>query len=379
MLVKFYMLLTADLHFDYPDELVALVAKSRGTSRILKIPRQGSDFKEITWQNLLSTFKSGDTLVLNDSQVLWARLPATKSTGKKGEIFFLRKLTSNTHWEVLSRALNLTVGSKISLPGGLEAEVLKSGRICEITLSREVVLKDYFLKYGEVPLPPYIISLREKFGDHKKSTALSEKVSDQERYQNVWAREWGSVAAPTAGLHFSNDHLDSLRKLGVKICYVTLHVGAGTFLPIETKTLKEFQIHAEVVNVSTQTCAAIRQTQAQGKKVWACGTTAARALESAVWASGTAESKLPMIVPFFGETRLYITPGYKFRVVDALLTNFHQPQSSLLALVAAFSTFEPARSVNEESLAVAKILSAYDFGIQKKFRLFSYGDLTVME
>lgn len=365
------MLLTSDLQFEYPEGLVALEAKPRGTSRILKISRVQSQFSEISWDNLLATFKAGDTLVLNDSQVLWARLPTKKPTGKNGEIFFLRTLSNSKHWEVLSRALSLKEGSEIILPGDVRAIVTKTGRISEIQLQSEIDLKKYFEQCGEVPLPPYITSLRE--AQKKKSDA-----NDRERYQNVWAKEWGSVAAPTAGLHFSQEHLQILKKQGVKVVYVTLHVGAGTFLPIETERLADFEIHAEVVKVTAETCEAIRETQAAGKKVWACGTTAMRAIESAVWASGTAETRLPLIAPFFGETRLFITPGYKFRVVDGLLTNFHQPRSSLLALAAAFATWEPAHTEVEEKRAVQKIMDAYKFAIEKKFRLFSYGDLTVI-
>ena len=365
------MLLTADLDFKYPNELVAIAAKSRGASRILKIPRNSDTFQEVSWNNLLGTFKAGDTLVLNDSQVLWARLPASKSSGKKGEIFFLRNLSSDSHWEVLSRSLGLSVGAEVLLPGDLKALVLKTGRICEIQILGDVNLKEYFEKFGEVPLPPYILALRGE------KTSVSDK-EDRIRYQNEWAREWGSVAAPTAGLHFSMEHLKTLEAQGVRIRYITLHVGAGTFLPIETELLSDFQIHAEVVRVGQETCDSIRKSQASGKRVWACGTTVLRALESAVWASGTAETNLPMIVPFFGETRLFIAPGYKFKIVNGLLTNFHQPQSSLLALAAAFATEELPRTEADQKRTLKKLLDAYQFAIQKRFRLFSYGDLTVM-
>jgi S-adenosylmethionine:tRNA ribosyltransferase-isomerase len=368
------MLLTADLDFKFPEELIATHARPRGTSRILKISRTTSTMQEITWQNLLATIRVGDTLVLNDSQVLWARLRAKKTTGKEGEVFFLRTLSSTSHWRILSKGLKLSLGEKIFLPpGDLQAEVVAVGRTSEIKISRTLDLQKYFKEFGDVPLPPYITNLR---GDHKQTDA--ERSEDEMRYQNEWAKVWGSVAAPTAGLHFSNQDLEHLKAQGVKIAYVTLHVGAGTFLPLDTEKLNDFQIHEEVVNVDAKACATIRQSQAAGKKIWACGTTALRAIESAVWASGTAESNLPMITPFYGETRLFITPGYKFRCISALLTNFHQPQSSLLALVAAFATEKPPQSEEEKKLGVQKILRAYHFAIQKRFKLFSFGDLTVM-
>jgi S-adenosylmethionine:tRNA ribosyltransferase-isomerase len=204
------------------------------------------------------------------------------------------------------------------------------------------------------------------------------EIEDRKRYQTVWAKNLGSVAAPTAGLHFSQAHLDQLKKNGVKIVTVTLHVGAGTFLPIQTENLKDFEIHSEVMEGNKTVCDAILKTQATGKKVWACGTTSLRALETATIASAKGSGRLPLIAPFLGETQLFIRPGYRFLVVDGLLTNFHQPQSSLLSLAATFATREPANSFQDEKKAVEKILKAYEFAIEKKFRLFSYGDLTVI-
>jgi S-adenosylmethionine:tRNA ribosyltransferase-isomerase len=360
---------TADLNFEYPEELVATKALPRGQARILSISRDQDVFKEISWNNLMGLFQPGDTVVFNDSQVLWARLVIEKPSGKEGEIFFLKTLSSQTHWEVLSKGMNFKEGKEIVLPGDVKATVVRAGRTSEIKIQKALDLKKYFDQYGHVPLPPYIMNLRHNDEDDK---------ADRERYQNVWAKEWGSVAAPTAGLHFSKEHLEALKKRGVKVAYVTLHVGAGTFLPIDTGDLKDFQIHSEVINVPAETCDGILKTQAAGKKVWAVGTTVLRALETAAHASTKTAGPLRLVTPFYGETKLFVTPGYRFLVVDGLLTNFHQPQSSLLALASAFATRNPATSKSDEKKAVDKLLRAYKFAIDKKFRLFSYGDLTVI-
>lgn len=356
------MLRTADLDFKYPEELVAFEAAPRGASRILKIPRDNENFEELTWTRFLAHFKEGDTLVLNDSQVLWARLIIKKPSGARGEIFFLS--AKGKTWEILAKNLSLKDGKILDLPGGLQAKVIKADRISTVEIRGEVDLKKYFAEFGHVPLPPYI--------------AKEDGVQDKERYQTVWAKHWGSVAAPTAGLHFTQKHLDDLKNSGVKIGYVTLHVGAGTFLPIQTDNLADFQIHAEVARVPQETCDMVLKSQAAGKKVWACGTTVLRSLETAVHASPSAGSRLPLIAPFLGETKLFVTPGYRFLVVDALLTNFHQPCSSLLALAAAFCVRNQATNDATQHAAVAKIIKAYDFAVNKKFRFFSYGDLTVL-
>ena len=372
-MLYYLMLQTAELDFSYPDELVALKPKERGTSRILFIPRDSNQFRELNWMNLLAFFKKGDTLVLNDTEVLWARLVIPKAQGKSGEIFFLKTMDSQQHWQVLSRALNLKEKKVIELPGGIKATVLKAGRVSELKIHTVFDLKKYFAEFGHVPLPPYIENLRSSVKDEDFAVE-----QDKNRYQTAWAKNWGSVAAPTASLHFSQAHLDQIKKQGVKIAWTTLHVGAGTFMPIETETLEAFQIHSEVVNVPPQTCHMIRESQATGKKIWACGTTVLRALETAVWATGTAETNMPLIAPFYGETSLYIHPGSRFAVVDGLLTNFHQPKSSLLALAATFSIIGEAQTISDKRARVKKILDAYQFAIAKKFRLFSYGDLTVL-
>jgi S-adenosylmethionine:tRNA ribosyltransferase-isomerase len=362
------MLQTSDLDFNYPQELVAQTALPRGESRILSISREKEKFEELTWQKFLGLFERGDVLVLNDSRVIWARLIIAKPSGAEGEIFFLKSF--GDQWEILSKGLNLKEGKEISLPGGVKAKVIRAGRTSDIKLLKSVDIKTYFEKYGHVPLPPYITNLRDPKVDYE--------IQDRTRYQNIWAKALGSVAAPTAGLHFTEKILSALKEKGVNITYVTLHVGAGTFLPITTENLNDFEIHSEVMEVGEETCAAILKAQASGKKVWACGTTSLRALETAVIASPKNTGRLPLIAPFIGETQLFIQPGYRFLVVDGLLTNFHQPRSSLLALAATFATKLPTTTESESRKAIQKLLRAYQWAIEKKFRLFSYGDLTVI-
>lgn len=372
------MLQVDDLNYEYPESLVATQALPRGQSRILKISRDKNEFSELAWPAFLDLFKPGDCLVFNNSKVLWARLLIRKASGQFGEILFLgHERTDPGYWEVMTRSLNIKEGKPLDLPGDWKAEVLKADRVSHIKIiePKKVTKTDlqvYFEKWGHVPLPPYIETLRSN--EAKAASAAHDKA----RYQNVWAKEWGSVAAPTAGLHFDESHIAALTQKGVNIAYVTLHVGAGTFLPLSTGELEDQRIHSEYMEVSQQTCEIVKKSQAGGHRIWACGTTALRALETAVLASGTVGARLPLIAPFIGETSLFITPGYKFLVVDGLLTNFHQPQSSLLALAATFATREPSQTQSDDRRCVSKILEAYKFAIDREFRLFSYGDLTVI-
>lgn len=367
------MLKTSDLDFPYPSELVALTPKPRGESRILKINRENSLFEEITWPDLSLLFNKGDVLVLNDSQVLKARLLVKKPSGKPGEVMFLAADRSNPNfWEVMTGGLNPRDGKEINLPGDLKIKILSSGKICRAqVIGTEFKsfgeLAQYFQTYGQVPLPPYIHQLRSQ----------KQNPEDESRYQTLWAKIWGSVAAPTAGLHFDKKFLQRLEEKGVQIAYVTLHVGAGTFLPLEDTDFSKIELHSEFVEVGKDCCQKILTSKAKGKKTWACGTTVVRSLETAMAASKS-PGHLPLIEPFIGETKLFIEPGYQFRVVDSMLTNFHQPKSSLLALVSAFASTKIPFSRAEKLEVVDKIKRAYAFAIERKFRLFSYGDLTVI-
>jgi len=347
---------TQEFDFQYPKDLIATVAKPRGESRILHISRSEKSFREIGFEDLIKLFKPHDALILNNSKVLWARLEAHKATGAKLEVFFLKSLDP-IHWEILIKG-SVKKGGLILLPGDEKAVVSEHrGRTVVLEWPHAVDTTAYLTQWGQVPLPPYIVQSRE---------ALHQDVQNQEdktRYQTIWAKEMGSVAAPTAGLHFTEEHLQKIKNRGARISEVTLHVGAGTFLPLDTENLEDFKMHAEDLEVSPVAVQAIREGKKSNGKIWACGTTALRALETAALHRQNEEE---VLVPFEGETKIFITPGHQFRVVDALLTNFHQPQSTLLALAVAF--------VGEKEL----LMEAYQFAIRERFRLFSYGDLTVI-
>ncbi len=362
------MLKTSSLDFKFPSDLVATQPCARGESRIFLIPRANDDFRELGWADFFSLFSPGDLLVLNDTKVFKARL----LIGKK-EVFFLRTLGDDFRWEVLTKRMKGRPGKEFLLPGNIPAKFIVADKISQIEILNPTLfiekypggLFDYFEKEGHVPLPPYILALRESHMDN---------LDDVERYQTVWAKEKkseGSVAAPTASLHFSEENLKKFFSLGVKIEYVTLHVGAGTFLPIDTENIADYEIHHEQVTVSQVTVDAIAETKKRGGNVWACGTTVMRALETV---GKIAAGESAPLAGYSGETNLFIKPGFEFKIVDGLLTNFHQPQSSLLILAASFSGL----SLTGETAAIDKILRAYALAIEKKFRLFSYGDLTVI-
>lgn len=341
---------TKDLNFNYPPELVATEPRARGDSRIFLIPRENQNFKEMQWTDFYNLFMPKDLLVLNNTKVMKARL----HVGSK-EVFFLKTLETQNHWQVLTKGFNLKVGKLIELPHGLQAKVLKTGKPAEIEILKEINLQVYFEQNGHVPLPPYILQLRASRTDH---------ATDIERYQTIWAKDLGSVAAPTASLHFGHEQLREFKKRGVDIDYLTLHVGAGTFLPIDVEEINNFKIHSEQFSISLDLVNKIKKTKDQGGRVWACGTTVMRALET-LGQKGAA--------PLQGATDIFIRPGFDFKIVDGLLTNFHQPESTLLLLAASFA----GKNLKEKE-SINKIINAYNLAVEKKFRLFSYGDLTVI-
>lgn len=328
-----------DLRFDYPPELVA--TEPQRPSRVAWI--EGDLQEEISLQKLIQRIPAGDILAINDTKVLHRRVFAGDL-----EILFLRE-SEPLVWEVLMPSKKLKVGDKIQLPLGIEAELLEKGRPQKLRVQRALTEND-FEKMGELPLPPYI---------QKARGARHTEKADENWYQTAWAQKPGSLAAPTASLHFSAEDLQTLEKRGVKILRLTLHVGLGTFLPVLTEDLDDHPMHFEEVEVPARVWEEIIQTRASGKKLWALGTTAVRALESV--AGGQLKKQG---ASFRGETNLLIQPGYEWKIVDRLLTNFHQPESTLLALVAAFAGLERVREV-------------YSWAIQRQFRLFSYGDLSV--
>ncbi len=333
-------MLISDFDFHFPPELVAL-EPSRPT-RVAYVEGE-ADPVELTLSGLLDKFAPADLLVMNQSRVIPARIFSREGI----EILFLRS-RSPTTWEVLFPARDFKPGSQLSLPANICLTLLEKGLPQIVTVSAELN-QDYFERHGEYALPPYIQQARGE--RHNRS-------SDRTWYQTSWAVEPGSVAAPTASLHFQPADLAALQAKGVNLAYVTLHVGAGTFLPVRASRLDDHQMHAEWVKVPHRTAELIKETRQNRGRVWALGTTVTRALES--MACGLLQNDHG---DYCGETRLFIKPGDSFRVVDALLTNFHQPKSTLLCLVSAFAGLD-------------QVKKTYRWAIERQFRLFSYGDLS---
>ncbi len=282
-----------------------------------------------------------DLLVLNNTRVIPARLYGRKASGGKVEVLIERVLDDRRALAHVRSSKSPKAGSRLLLAdGALEVEITsREGELFSLTFAGDIPLLDLLERWGHVPLPPYIERADEQV--------------DRDDYQTLYARHPGAVAAPTAGLHFDQTLLDALAARNIRTAYVTLHVGAGTFQPVRVARLDEHIMHAEQVTVDAAVCEAIEQTRARGGRVVAVGTTVVRSLESAVQAG--------VLKPFHGDTRLFITPGYRFSVVDAMLTNFHLPESTLLMLVCAFSGFEP-------------VMAAYRHAVEQNYRFFSYGD-----
>jgi S-adenosylmethionine:tRNA ribosyltransferase-isomerase len=327
---------TSSLDYHLPEELIAThPITPRDRARLMVVDRKRTNITDSVFTALDNFLKPGDILVFNKSKVFPARIFAKAETGKRVEILFLNEKKPGL-WEVLvgGRAKD---GERLSLGHGVEATVHKDGDIClEIGLSKGQ-LYAFLEKYGSVPLPPYI---------KRKAT-----TRDKKDYQNVFAQITGSAASPTAGLHFTPALIQRLQEMGVEILFVTLHVGLGTFAPIKTEKVEEHQIHHESYDIDTETKEKILAAKRKGKRIVACGTTSLRVLESL--------NDKPIAEK--GETNIFIYPGYKFKTVDVLITNFHTPRSSLLALVWAFGG---------ERL----MKKAYRLAIKRRYRFFSYGD-----
>jgi S-adenosylmethionine:tRNA ribosyltransferase-isomerase len=324
--------------YDLPPDLIAQrPPPQRSASRLLHLAGAGGR-ADLQFTDFPSLLRPGDLLVFNDTRVVPARVLGTKPTGGQVEILLERVLEGRRILAHVHASKALRADAPIALPGNAEARfIARREDLFELELNVEPLA--YFERHGSMPLPPYI----ERPAD----------ADDASRYQTVYAREPGAVAAPTAGLHFDAAMLARIAELGVATAHVTLHVGAGTFQPIRVENLDEHRMHAERVVVSAATCASIGQTHERGGRVIAIGTTVVRSLESAA-ASGA-------LVPFAGETRLFIRAGYDFKVVDALLTNFHLPESTLLMLVCAFGGYDA-------------VMAAYRHAVARRYRFFSYGD-----
>lgn len=329
----------ADFDYDLPPELIAThPTTERRASRLLVIEADSDRLSDCRFSDLPSLLQPGDLLVFNDTRVIRARLHGHKQTGGKVEILIERVTSETAALAHIKASKTPKAGSIIDLPGNCMATVV--GREDDLfSLQLNTPVGPYLEQFGEVPLPPYL--------------GRGSESADDDRYQTVYARHDGAVAAPTAGLHFDQDMLAAVDAAGANHCFVTLHVGAGTFQSLRHDDVASNKLHAERVRVSESVCNMIAETREEGGRVIAIGTTSVRALEAAA-ADGTLKS-------FNGETSLFILPGYRFNVVDAMLTNFHLPQSSLLMLVSAFA-------------GQARMLNAYQHAVREKYRFFSYGD-----
>ncbi len=350
---------TAELDYDLPEALIAQQpVEPRDAARLLVIHRDSSTLEHRRFYEIGDYLRPGDLLVANESRVIPARLYGRKEpTGGKVELLLLRPLDA-TRWRALVGGARTREGAHIRLyhngaPTPVTAEIVEAGERGERTLVFSEPVEPHLETVGQIPLPPYI----------------HEPLRDPERYQTVYAHTQGSAAAPTAGLHFTPELLLNLRERGIDLAFVTLHVGLDTFRPITEKTLAEHQIHREWVRLSSEVAAQINQARVMGRRIIAVGTTSMRVLETAARQGllQTAEGTCPWraIAPYEGFTDLYITPGFQFRVVDALITNFHLPRSTLLALVMAFA---------DEAL----IRKAYAAAIEECYRFFSFGDATLI-
>lgn len=335
------MLRTADFTYELPPELIAQAPPpERSAGRMLVLDRETGAVADRRVRDLPGFLDPGDLLVLNDTRVVAARVFGTKPSGGRVEILLERAVGDCEALVQLRASKPVRDGLEITTPGGTLQVLGREDDLWRIRVPAPVL--DFFDHWGQVPLPPYI---------QRQASEL-----DQQRYQTVFARERGAVAAPTASLHFDEPLLTELTARKVSLTFVTLHVGAGTFQPVRADDLESHVMHSERATVGEAACAAIMRTRAAGRRVIAIGTTVVRALESA--ALTHPESR---IAPWSGETRLFIKPGFRFRVVDALLTNFHLPESTLLMLVCAFAGREP-------------VLRAYRHAVASRYRFFSYGD-----
>jgi S-adenosylmethionine:tRNA ribosyltransferase-isomerase len=348
-----------DFAYDLPPDLIAQTPLAeRSASRLLVLdPNSGRDgvqspgpgiLRDCTMRDFPSLLRPGDLLVFNDTKVVAARLAGTKPSGGRVEVFLERVVADNEALVQLRASKPIREGLEVTTAGGVVRILGRQDDLWRVAFPGSAL--EFFERWGEVPLPPYI---------HRAADA-----TDRERYQSIFARERGAVAAPTASLHFDAQLIREIEALGMSRAFVTLHVGAGTFQPVRMDDLDAHVMHAERVSVSAATCRAIERTRAEGGRVVAIGTTVIRALESAALAATLPAVGSALRLPangWSGETRLFIRPGFNFQVADALLTNFHLPESTLLMLVCAFAGMAP-------------VLAAYEHAVRAKYRFFSYGD-----
>jgi S-adenosylmethionine:tRNA ribosyltransferase-isomerase len=353
---------TADFDFELPPELIAQTpAPERDQARLLIAHRTTQTIEHRQFADLPTVVRAGDILVLNDSRVIPARLRGRNAkTLGQFEILLLEETETNSWWTMLRPGKRATKETKIAILSVNKNETAITATVEEVAADGRRRLRFHGVNnilneldaLGETPLPPYI---------HR----AARQAEDRERYQTVYARPPGSVAAPTAGLHFTEGMLARLRALGVQICFVTLHVGAGTFAPVKADLLADHRMHSERYEISAETARAIMEGKSRGARIVAVGTTTLRVLESVAGKNSGA------IVPSIGATDIFIYPPFKFKIVDALLTNFHLPRSTLLMLVSAFAA--PGANRGREF-----ILTAYRAAVAERYRFFSYGDAMLL-
>lgn len=337
----------SDFYFDLPEELIAQTPlEKRDTSRLLHLDKQSGAIEHGHFYDIKKYLRPGDCMVLNDSRVLPARLIGARPTGGSVELVLLKDLGGGC-WECLSRPGRKTKpGQEIIFGDGeltatVQSVVEGGNRI--VKFHYEGVFLEVLERLGKMPLPPYI----------------KEELKDSERYQTVYSRELGSAAAPTAGLHFTKELLKEIEEMGVKVCYVTLHVGLGTFRPVKEEEIEDHDMHSEFCMVPEETSCIVNETKKAGGRVIAVGTTSCRTLESFANEDGSLPSTS-------GWTNIFIYPGYKFKCIDALITNFHLPESTLIMLVSALAGRE-------------NVLNAYKTAVEERYRFFSFGDAMMIE
>ena len=342
-------LLRSTYHYDLPEELIAQTpVEPRDSSRLLCYNRKTEKVQDLHFYDIYNFLNKGDVLVVNNTRVLPARLYGFKHTGAKIEVL-LQKRIDLTHWEVIAKPFKrLDEGTEIVFNENIFAVVVSKETfgscVIEFKYDLKKTFEEHLMEIGTVPLPPYI----------------KEKLKDPERYQTVYAKVEGSSAAPTAGLHFTKDLLARLKDKGVEICEVLLHVGLGTFRPVKEDNILEHKMHSEYIEVSKEVANRLNKAKQEGRRVIAVGTTSVRVLESA-------SDKIGHILPVKKETDIFIYPPYKFKFVDALITNFHLPESTLIMLVSAF--------IGD----IDKTLELYKHAVNSRYRFFSFGDAMLIE
>ncbi len=337
----------SDFNYELPEELIAQTPKEkRDESRLMVLDKEAKTIEHKTFKNIIDYIEAGDVLVRNNTKVIPARLYGKKETGANIEFLLLKNIEGDI-WECIVRPGNkLHIGTKVIFGDGiLEAKILEvmQGGTRKVEFSYQGIFNEILDKIGLMPLPPYI----------------HEELKQKDRYQTVYAKYDGSSAAPTAGLHFTKELLEKLQEKGVAIADVTLHVGIGTFRPVKEETVEAHQMHSEHFYIKPEEAEKINKAKKDGKKVIACGTTSCRVLETVADEKGYVKA-------IEGDTKIFIYPGYKFKCLDGLITNFHLPQSTLLMLVSAFAGSE-------------YIKKAYEEAVEQKYRFFSFGDAMLIK